>query len=255
MITVEKIAEGRFDTDMKYSFTEQGKAFGNIGEWLMFVDASQTQGDRALNRSSRQDWIQSSPASSISLETIDGFPAFKTGEGLTILRPVITVPQDEWTVVFVLGLHGASNGLRRNIFRSSSTTETDPDFLGMNILVGGSNGVSSLRLVTKGGAATDTPIRISYSAGSGTFRNKTFLAMFTFSKEEGLKLFLNGERKAERPEDGRPLTDGSTFELFPLLADGLCPEVLLNARDLSLIPGAIEAVSSFYANKYVLSDF
>lgn len=64
--------------------------------------------------------------------------------------------------------------------------------------------MSSLRFVTKGGASPDTSIRISYPAGSGTFRGKTSWAMFTFSKENGLKLFLNGERKAARPGDGRP---------------------------------------------------
>lgn len=251
MITVEKIAEGQFDTHMKYSFTEQGKAFGNIGEWLMFADASHVQDSRVLNRAVRRGWM---PGTGIVVEALDGEPAFSTGAGKSVITPGINAPEGEWTAAFVLGLYGTSNGLRRNIFRSSNTTESDPDFLGLNIFVGGSNGVSSLRLVTLGGPSPDTPIRVSYSGGSGTYRNKTVFAMFTFSESEGLKLFINGVRKAVNAADKRALTPGSTFQLFPTLEDGLCPEVLLNGRDLSLIPGAIEIISDFYANKYSLSS-
>lgn len=250
MITVEKIADGRFDSGKTYSFTEQGKAFGNIGEWLMFADASHVQDSRVLNRAVRDGWM---PGTGIVVDSLDGEPAFSTGSGKTVINPGISAPEGEWTAAFVLGLYGTSNGLRRNIFRSSNVTEGDPDFLGLNIFVGGDNGVSSLRLVTLGGPAINTPIRVSYSGGSGTYRNKTVFAMFTFSEAEGLKLFINGARKAVNAADTRRLTAGSTFQLFPTLEDGLCPEVLLNGRDLSLIPGAVAAVSNFYIDKYNLT--
>lgn len=63
----------------------------------------------------------------------------------------------------------------------------------------------------------------------------------------------SGKRPAPKMADLELTAAHSVYSRYWRM--GYAPEVLLNARDLSLIPGVVEAISNFYTDKYDLLGF
>lgn len=262
MIAIEKIPSAKFNSGKTYQITPQGAAFGNIGKWLMFLDAAEISGANPINRAVKGEVFESRSGYSVDLTTLNGHPAFAVGsrEGEpnsgTQLSAPQNVPTGDWTLIFTIALaqgRGTSSTyLRRNVIRASVDGSNVPEGLGMNVCflgIGSNAGLSKIVLTDNAGNNTTPPERIAYSV-PGTMRDKTAVFAITFSTSRGLKIFMNGQQVAENPSDVTPLTAGIPLYFFSALEAGKVPELLLNAEDLSAIPGAIQTISDFYVEKY-----
>lgn len=247
----------------KITISPEGQAMGAVPGWACMFDPeyitipSSPEENSALNRSSGR-FVLTGRGSSSSPEKVeeDGLPFIRAyGQDFLNMLGDRDVDPERWTVFAVIKNDPedvTGSGRARNFIVLSEPGDTAD---GISLSVSYSNQTGNFIVYEYDDDVPNMPQRISVEAG--LLDNELALVMATFSVENGIKAYVNGQLAGEEPDDKRPLTHGynaDQYRFFRLFRGQYGMAGILSA-DLGSPEneGHRRAIEKFLMNKYSIS--
>ena len=234
------------------NLSEMDLKIGNVPNWKILLDPDYTKEASYLNRCTGIDCfdIDGSPMTpNIVNESGNSFARYGDGDNPRIQCDV-ALPSDKISIFGVLRPALKSSNNRFTLITSNSAIEPIPQ-----LNFGFSGDLKTLGVSTRGNTngGNENYMRISYSP-EVSFENRLVYIMMTFSTENGLVLYENGEKVAENKDDTRPFVLSDTSDLYTMLR-GICGDVGICGvvgDDLSLKKNMQykESIDAFLKGKY-----
>lgn len=186
----------------KVSRSDLGRVLGKIDGWEALYLPEYMEDNQAQNGAMRDRF---SPfAAPPSFDTFsNGQPCLSTNYDSPshILPDTFTVNPNEWSVFFVLGSMEIISPATRNFVTIPAANTDDVICLNIGISTLGGGRVNIYENSRRGAG---NPLRLQYVGGDFT-QEIPAMALCTFSTDNGLSIWYNGEKVAENQEDKRPL--------------------------------------------------
>lgn len=192
------------------NITPEGQAMGAVPGWAVMLDPTYIElptgfsGETALNRASGR--LVSATRDSTDPEKVeeDGLDFIRAyGDSYLQFLGDRDIDPERWSMVAVFKKDPDSTNRPRNFIVISEPGDTGE---GISLSISHSTQSGRVIVYEYDENVENMPQRIS--ADASLLDNELKLVIVTFSVDNGLKIYVDGELLAEEPDDRRPLTHG-----------------------------------------------